>query len=540
MTFGRNRSLHAADRTLQNLQDLAETRVNQLNQLWRLATTLETSTLLRSIDHLKHLENEISHNEPYLDSAMFVRHNIAAWQEPSDVSFEPSPVWLDDSAMVVDEPAKVFLRNILGRSKSQLRELKQDSDKRRREMSDLRRARQRVREGKDDKDEIELVHSLFAMQAELHQVERQRYTADTETRTIMSIVGDLSLGAQNHKFKAETFKIPTNCDHCGERLWGLSAKGLDCQDCGYTCHKQCELKVPPECPGEQSKEERKKLKAERQASAKLVPIATNGAATDHKAEVAKRGRSSTMDTLSSGHPTHTSNLPTRPPFDSDETVDSRPASPPVGPKSAARNRVLAPPPAHYVHEKDSDGTAPAIATATTTEHRGRMTYAFQATNEGEISVSEGEHVSIVEHDDGSGWTAIKYGQHRGLVPTSYFEKLPEAPTRASLSIERPVSSLSSSTTSLAGSTHSGAHIALSAATANASKKKGPAVAPKRGAKKLRFVEAMYDYEARSDAEWSMSEGERFVCVNRNTGDGWADVERGGTVRSVPANYIQDV
>lgn len=51
---------------------------------------------------------------------------------------------------------------------------------------------------------------------------------------------------------------------------------------------------------------------------------------------------------------------------------------------------------------------------------------------------------------------------------------------------------------------------------------------------------MYDYEARSDAEWSMQEGDRFVLVTRDAGDGWSDVEKGGVVKSVPANYIQDV
>ena len=76
--------------------------------------------------------------------------------------------------------------------------------------------------------------------------------------------------------------------------------------------------------------------------------------------------------------------------------------------------------------------------------------------------------------------------------------------------------------------------------AGGTKKKGPAVAPKRGAKKLRYVEAMYGYEARSGSEHSMVEGERFVLVNGDGGDGWVDVERGGAVGSVPASYVRDV
>ena len=89
-----------------------------------------------------------------------------------------------------------------------------------------------------------------------------------------------------------------------------------------------------------------------------------------------------------------------------------------------------------------------------------------------------------------------------------------------------MSSYSSSSTSLAGSI--------------LGKKKGPAVAPKRGAKKLKYVEALYDYEPRSEAEWSMTEGERFVLISQDSGDGWADVEKGGVTKSVPANYIQDL
>jgi hypothetical protein len=74
----------------------------------------------------------------------------------------------------------------------------------------------------------------------------------------------------------------------------------------------------------------------------------------------------------------------------------------------------------------------------------------------------------------------------------------------------------------------------------ATKKVGPAVAPRRGAKKVQWVEALYEYEARSDAEWSMSEGDRFVLVTQDGGDGWAEVEKGGQVKSVPANYIHKV
>lgn len=129
--------------------------------------------------------------------------------------------------------------------------------------------------------------------------------------------------------------------------------------------------------------------------------------------------------------------------------------------------------------------------------------------------------------DGSGWVNVRVQGESGLVPGTYMETLAAAPPPMP---ERPGSTYSNSSSATGSVTTTGGA---------AGKKKGPAVAPKRGAKKLHYVEALYDYAAQSDAEFSMSEGDRFVLVNKND-DGWADVEKGGQTRSVPANYIQDV
>lgn len=125
---------------------------------------------------------------------------------------------------------------------------------------------------------------------------------------------------------------------------------------------------------------------------------------------------------------------------------------------------------------------------------------------------------------------VRVGSREGLVPASYVEVAPNPSPMASASpalTDRPESVNSTSSASLAGSGAPG-------------KRVGPAVAPRRGAKKLQYVEALYDYEARSDLEWTMAEGDRFVLITRDSGDGWADVERGGVTKSVPANYIQEM
>lgn len=520
---------------MDSLQDLSEFRTEKLNAIWTAASRLEGEMLQKSREQTDHLGQEIGRNLPHLDSMMYMQHNLGTFQEPPSKEFEASPVWHDDKAMVVDETAKIFLRNVLSKSKSQLGELRREVDKKRRDVESAKAVKQRVRQGTEKKDEVEVVRQLFALQEDLHAVDRQRLMAEIETFTITSAVGDVTLGANNHNFKGQTFKIPTNCDLCGERIWGLSAKGFDCRDCGYTCHNKCEMKVPADCPGEKNKEERKKLKAERQEAAnKLLAPDTNLSPPVN--EALDLSRSNTMTSLSS----HSAR---RSVSDQHSQAAAEEAPPPEVPPEATRppavattgaprkNRMMAPPPAAFVGDSGGGGGGAANGNSSSNnnndrnEKRGKMLYTFEANGEGELSVQEGREVVLMEPDDGSGWIKVKAGYKEGIIPASYVDFASPMPPATA----RPSSTLSTSTTS------STAHSSGAAA-----RKKGPAVAPRRGAKKLRYVEALYDYTAQSGTEHSMSEGERFVLMKDDPGDGWVEVEKAGVTASVPASYVQGV
>ncbi|KAF4334786.1 BZZ1-Myo3 5p-Bee1p-Vrp1p actin assembly complex component [Fusarium beomiforme] len=512
---------------MDSLQDLSEFKTTKLNTLWTVATNLESDMLQQSNGMVQHQGTEIQRNLPHLDSMMYIQHNMGAFNEPPDKHFEASPVWHDDGSMVVDDTAKVFLRNVLGKSKSQLGELRREVDKKRREVESMKQVKQRVREGKEKKDEVEVVRILFSMQEDLHSIDRQRLTAEVETSTITSVVGDVTLGAKNHNFKSQTFKIPTNCDLCGERIWGLSAKGFDCRDCGYTCHSKCEMKVPPDCPGEQSKDERKKLKAERQDAANklLKPSATMTSVHSNASDGPELTRSNTMTSLSShsARPSLSGSISGQlspseetPPDAGRPSISSAKSS-----STMRKNRIMAPPPAAYI----TDSGAGETNGGAKEEKRGKMLYAFEASGEGELTVQEGRDVVLLEPDDGSGWVKVRAGYKEGLVPSSYVEFTTVTTSAAPAPAARPSSTYSTSTTS---------------SLAPSTKKKGPAVAPKRGAKKLRYVEALYEYTAQAESEHSMVEGERFVLVQDDPGDGWVEVEKAGVTGSVPASYVQAV
>ncbi|KAK4141298.1 uncharacterized protein C8A04DRAFT_14214 [Dichotomopilus funicola] len=523
---------------MDSLQDLSEFRTFKLNGLWTLASQLEAGMLQQSSGQIDRLGQEITRNQPHLDSMMYIRHNMSTFQEPYDKAFEPSPVWHDDGTMVVDEAAKVYLRNLLNKSKGQLGELRREADKKRREVEAMKRVKQKVREGTDNKDEVAVVSQIFSMQEELHQVDRKRLTVEVETSTITAAVGDVTLGAKNHNFKSQTFKIPTNCDLCGERIWGLSAKGFDCRDCGYTCHSKCEMKVPAECPGEQSKEERKKLKQERQEAANSLLKPTSGP-PEHVAELPSMSRSDTVTSGTSGYAASSQRSMTGPlsPDDTPPELPSAPRPTSTAPAPAARkNRVIAPPPTAYVSELP--GSTPNGSSAQGSEQKAKMLYGFDAGGAGELSVTEGRELVVLEPDTGSGWVKVRAGYKEGLVPASYVELIASAPASGPPPPTAAAAAIAPQHTGQ--STYSNSGSSISTAATGGGKKKGPAVAPRRGAKKLKYVEALYEYTAQSDTEHSMVEGERFVLIKEDPGDGWAEVEKGGVTKSVPASYVQVV
>lgn len=375
---------------MDSIQDLNEFRIMKLNGLWTTASQLEEGLMKQSTQMMQTLTQQISRNQPHLDSMMYMRHNLGGFQEPVNNTFEASPLWHDDNKMIIDEPAKVYLRNVLGKSKSQLGELRREVDRKRREVEGAKKIKQRVREGTENKDEVELVTQLFALQEDLHSVDRRRMTAEVETTTITAVVGDVTLGANNHNFKGQTFKIPTNCDLCGERIWGLSAKGFDCRDCGYTCHSKCEMKVPADCPGEQSKDDKKKLKAERQEAANKL-LTPTAATQSHVAEMPDLTRSNTMNSLSSRSARRSASgsaleAPT------EEEQPRRPSPSPAA-TGGRKNRVVAPPPAAYI----TDGGA-GHANGGDSEKKGKMLYAFEGSSDGELTVQEGREVVLLEAD----------------------------------------------------------------------------------------------------------------------------------------------
>lgn len=139
----------------------------------------------------------------------------------------------------------------------------------------------------------------------------------------------------------------------------------------------------------------------------------------------------------------------------------------------------------------------------------QVLYDYTAQGDDEASITAGQTVSVIK-DDGSGWTEISSGSERGLVPTSYIQII--ASSSAGAGSADPFE--------------------------DKGKVKGPAVAPKRGAKKVSYMIALYDYDAQAPDELTIRQGDKILVVQEDSGDGWTQGELNAMSGSFPTSYAK--
>ncbi|CDR46674.1 CYFA0S25e00782g1_1 [Cyberlindnera fabianii] len=149
------------------------------------------------------------------------------------------------------------------------------------------------------------------------------------------------------------------------------------------------------------------------------------------------------------------------------------------------------------HRGTSISSSATAATSATTSLQGTALYAYQAGGDDEVSISANESFAVVAADDGSGWTEIhKDDGSQGLVPTSYIQ----------------VSTVEK-------------------------KREPPAVTPRKGARKISYCVAKYDYTATEDNELTIRAGDRIEVVKGDDG-GWTEGELNGATGLFPTAYVE--
>lgn len=151
-------------------------------------------------------------------------------------------------------------------------------------------------------------------------------------------------------------------------------------------------------------------------------------------------------------------------------------------------------------------TGASRASTSTAGERCRILYPYVLQSPDEASMTVDDSVSVLEADEGNGWTLVNVnGQTRGLVPSLYIEYTPATQTAGD----------------------------------DDQKRRGPAVAPKRGAKRVQHVIALYDYEADGQDELTIHAGDKIVLIQADTdASGWTEGELNGKRGLFPTSYVQ--
>lgn len=160
----------------------------------------------------------------------------------------------------------------------------------------------------------------------------------------------------------------------------------------------------------------------------------------------------------------------------------------------------------------------------------RSIYTYEAQNSDELSITEGDILRIVEHDDGSGWIKAQLGNQTGLIPANYVEQLEDTASfdHTDDTYDRDASVIDEPTI----------HTVPSATPSPPLEEYGvsPAQSPVASAPTLETVVALYDFEAVNVEELNIREGDRIIVTRKDDG-GWWEGTLNGQKGVFPANYV---
>ncbi|KAG0022473.1 hypothetical protein BGZ80_000175 [Entomortierella chlamydospora] len=413
-----------------HMQDLDESRIEGLKEIWESYIGLETKLTADAQSHLESMVNGVHAIDASVDSAVFVRTNKVPWTTPADHPFESSPTFNDTEELVVDDNARVFLSNKLMKLRRKQAQVTVDINNRLKDMEGLLNLREAYTSNSSLGDAEEVSENIIETGRSITLLQTMAALYDSEINTIVQAVGETGVQNQPHDFKAASFTIPTSCDYCQSTIWGIAKQGFTCRDCGYNCHSKCEMKVPPNCSNVKGG-----AKAQRN-SMSLSPT--------------------TVNTMSSLPP------------------EFAPSATPISELSHQASTT--------VKESESNISLDQV--------QAHVIYDYKATSPGELSVKAGDVVTVVEGDDGSGWATCRLnGSAPGLIPASYIE------------IEQSY---------------------------EASSEAGP----------VQKVKVLYDYDAQSDLELTIREGDVIVLTSTDCSEGWWEGTLRGVTAQFPASYVE--
>lgn len=282
-------------------------------------------------------------------------------------------------------------------------------------------------------------------------------------------------------------------------MWGLSNKGFTCKACGFNCHAKCEMKVAPNCS---------KVKGQINPQPTMSSVTSNLSLSSSTGNKTRSQRSASHSSIPTSITTATIN------YDSAPTPIS---------------------------------TLSVTPTTTTAGARGgadlRSLYDYQAENDDELSMKEGDLLHIVQPDDGTGWIKAQRGDQIGMIPANYVEFL-NNDTRSSIEhlngeyYDHDAHELDEPNIHTIPTAPPMAHNSQHHYQQTEEEEVGEPTAPEEHEAPAlnETVVALYDFEAVNAEELNIRQGDRIVVIKKDD-SGWWEGTLNGQTGVFPANYV---
>ncbi|KAI8872254.1 hypothetical protein GQ42DRAFT_161464 [Ramicandelaber brevisporus] len=278
------------------LQQLQEDRLTASISLLKDITKYDEESNNKIILAVKNGAEALEKVDAGSDSKMFVLNNVdKTWQEPADFQLVMHQASGDGPVLVThDDEAITYLRNLQTKLIAQNHTIQTDIDVKFREMASVQNQQKStgINSGAGSggsNDPVELGERVVDIKRQIMIMETTKSKLNVCINLLTDAVGELD-SSNRHRFKNASFAIPTTCDQCQTKIWGVSSAGLKCEVCGFCCHLKCEMQVPANCTSSGSfdhKSYRKELKQKnkRKPVVTLSPSpSTTSVATESKSK----------------------------------------------------------------------------------------------------------------------------------------------------------------------------------------------------------------------------------------------------------------
>lgn len=205
-----------------------EKRIESTKQIVLDYLNLEKQACEQQLSHMQEMQETTLKVDATADLQQFMDTQSQPWKEPYDFAFEPSLLWKDTDALMTDELSTVYLSNKLAKIQSKLESIMGEITAKGKEVDGLKNLMDAYSKNPSTGDADQVYENILDSRRAVTMLEMQKVRYESAIASIHQAIGTVNV-AKRHCFIKAAFTLPTSCDFCQEKIWGLTKQGFSCK-----------------------------------------------------------------------------------------------------------------------------------------------------------------------------------------------------------------------------------------------------------------------------------------------------------------------